>query len=209
MALTLRNAWKSQKPPPTCLQDQKGPKQHLSLPYFKHDPVIQQTSALSPSIVSLQVWLTPSTLRETCYQNKAITASHNTSTQQTATFAVWIPWLILTSREQLQIVVPAWKQKSEKKHEILCFLSQFMYFQSFSRNIKVSQHFLALRFVSASTFYRKIQVYSPQSLSCFLFAKQHRCSNIFYSVDKRVQSCYLMLSPCSCSWWSSFLQHRS
>lgn len=171
MALTLRNAWKSQKPPPTCLQDQKGPKQYLSLPYFKHDPVIQQTSALSPSIVLLQVWLTPSALKETCYQNKAIAASHNTRAQRTAAFAVWIPWLILTSREQLQIVVPAWKQKSGKKKSNTFFLSQFMYFQSFSRNIKVSQHFLALRFVSASTFYRKIQVCPPPKSLSFPFCK--------------------------------------
>lgn len=166
-------------------------------------------SALSPSIVLLQVWLTPSALKETCYQNKAIAASHNTRAQRTAAFAVWIPWLILTSREQLQIVVPAWKQKSGKKNQILCFLSQFMYIQSFSRNIKVSQHFLALRFVSTSTFYRKIEVCPPPNPYRFLFAKQHRWSNIFYSVDKRVLSCYLMLSPCSCSWWSSLLQHRS
>lgn len=171
MALTLRNAWKSQKPPPTCLQDQKGPKQYLSLPYFKHDPVIQQMSALSPSIVLLQVWLTPSALKETCYQNKAIAASHNTRAQRTAAFAVWIPWLILTSREQLQIVVPAWKQKSGKKNQILCFLSQFMYIQSFSRNIKVSQHFLALRFVSTSTFYRKIEVCPPPKSLPFPFCK--------------------------------------
>lgn len=39
-----------------------------------------------------------------------------------------------------------------------------MYIQSFSRNIKVSQHFLALRFVSTSTFYRKIEVCPPPQI---------------------------------------------
>lgn len=53
--LDTQNARMSQKPPPTCLQDQKGPKQHLSLPNFKHDSVIQQMSPVSPSTVSLQV----------------------------------------------------------------------------------------------------------------------------------------------------------
>lgn len=40
VAWTLRNAQMSQKPLFTFLQDQKGLKQHLSSPDFKHNSVI-------------------------------------------------------------------------------------------------------------------------------------------------------------------------
>lgn len=67
-----------------------------------------------------------------------------------------------------------------------------MYFQSFSRNIKVSQHFLALRFVSASTFYRKIQVCPPPQILIISFLQNNTDEAISFIV--LIKGCEAVIS---------------